>query len=95
MQEEADFAGAFTSYEEAMAAGGHALAEAWLHARLRANDLRDRLRMSVSLRNNAQKRKQETATAPAVRSMPDFIAGKLTTAYMRNGTALCGAPLLR
>ena len=91
MQEEADFAGAFTSYEEAMAAGGHALAEAWLHARLRANDLRDRLRMSVSLRNNAQKRKQETATAPAVRSMPDFIAGKLTTAYMRNGTALCGA----
>ncbi len=91
MNEEADFAGAFTSYEEAMAAGGHALAEAWLHARLRVNDLRDRLRMSVSLRNNAQKRKQESATAPAVRSMPDSIGGKLTTAYMRNGTALCGA----
>ena len=93
MHEEADFAGAFTSYEEAMAAGGHALAEAWLHARLRVNDLRDRLRMSVSLRNHALKRKQESATAPAVRSMPDFIGGKLTTAYMRNGTALCGAYL--
>lgn len=31
---------------------------------------------------------QETAT---VRSMPDAIAGKLTTAYMRDGTGLCGA----
>ncbi len=58
---------------------------------LSADDVKDQLRVSGELVEKAQALKSKSANSAAVRAMPSSIQGKVLSAYMKNGVALCGS----
>ena len=58
---------------------------------LSADDVKDQLRVSGELVEKAQALKSKSAHSAAVRAMPSSIQGKVLSAYMKNGVALCGS----
>lgn len=55
------------------------------------DEARERFSLASSLKARAAKLRKEAKETPAVRSMPDQIKGKVLSAYLKSGEALCGA----
>ena len=54
-------------------------------------EARERFSLAAALKARAAKLRSEAAQSPAVRSMPDEVQGKILSAYLKSGEALCGA----
>lgn len=52
--------------------------------------VQDQLKVSKGLLKKARELKSKHAQSSAVRAMPSSLQGKVLSAYMKNGTALCG-----
>ena len=59
------------------------------------DEARERFTLATSLKARAAKLRKEAKESPAVRSMPDEIKGKVLSAYLKSGEALCGAYQLK
>ncbi len=54
-------------------------------------EARERFSLAAALKARAAKLRSAAAQSPAVRSMPDEVQGKVLSAYLKSGEALCGA----